>query len=99
MLAAQMHKPLLKKYFCEKNIFLKSAGKMPISLKVQGKCLYYPSGDLKIVFGRPDEEGSLDMPVVSVFRKKCQMKMNHTVLQCLYHYPPGFVNTSPASNV
>ena len=37
-----------KKYF-----FLKSAGKMPISLKVQGKCLYYPSGDLKIVYGRP----------------------------------------------
>ena len=53
MLAAQMHKPLLKKIFLWKNIFLKSAGKMPISLKVQGKCLYYPSGELKNRFWSP----------------------------------------------
>ena len=102
MLAAQVHKSVLKKIFLWKNIFLKSAGKMSIFLKVQGKCLYYPSGNLKIVFDRPAGFLCLKNHVLNSWcrlsvcsEKSVKYKIKHTVLQCVYPHPQGFVNTSP----
>ena len=79
---------------------------MPISLKVQGKCLYYPSGDLKIVYGRPagffvtkKSCSEFVVPFVSVLRKKCKIQnQTHCFTVCISS-SAGICEHIPAANV